>query len=422
MTTGEVSPPRALAWPPAWLDEPSVRRLAGALGLGDPNTAPIRVVGGTVRDYLAGEPLGDLDIATPLQPETVMQRLTDAGIRAIPTGIDHGTVTAISDHLPIEITTLRRDVSTDGRRATVAFSEDWREDASRRDFTINALSVDPEGRLYDYFDGLRDLEAGEIRFIGTAGERIREDYLRILRFFRFHARFGKGDPPTDGLAACRLHAARLAGLSGERIRQELLKLLETGNPVSAVAAMSEIGVFQVLFDCDAAPDRMDRLIGLEREYGQPPDALRRLASLLPAGVGASVTERLRASRQERDRLVGLLDVAPPLGDPARASDRTRTLYRLGPDRTSDLALLHAAEAPGDGAVGLWIAAARKWTRPTLPVCGDDVLGLGTPRGRKVGELLAQVEDWWLENEAAPSRDDCLARLRSLIARDGHPQA
>ena len=399
-----------------------MRRLAGALGLGDPKAAPIRVVGGTVRDYLAGEPLGDLDIATPLQPETVMQRLTDAGIRAIPTGIDHGTVTAISDHLPIEITTLRRDVSTDGRRATVAFSEDWREDAARRDFTINALSVDLDGRLYDYFGGLRDLGVGRIRFIGSAEERIREDYLRILRFFRFHARFGKGDPPPDGLAACRLHAAELAGLSGERVRQELLKLLETGDPLSAVTAMSEIGVFQVLFDCEAAPDRMDRLIRLEREHSQPADALRRLASLLPAGVGASVADRLRASRQERDRLAGLLDGTPPLGDPARASARTRTLYRLGPDRTRDLALLHAAEAPDDGEVGLWITAAREWTRPTLPVSGDDVLDLGAPQGPKVGELLAQVEDWWLENEAAPNRDACLARLQSLIARDGHSQA
>ncbi|HEX7391036.1 MAG TPA: CCA tRNA nucleotidyltransferase, partial [Acidiphilium sp.] len=265
-----------------------------------------RIVGGAVRDMLAGRPLADIDLASPLPPDEVMRRLAAAGIRAIPTGLDHGTVTALIDNTGFEITTLRHDVSTDGRHATVAFTDDWREDAARRDFTINAMSMDRAGTVFDYFGGRDDLAAGRVRFVGDAATRIAEDYLRILRFFRFLARYGRGEPDAGAIAAIEAHREGLSRLSAERVWQELKSILATPDPRAALRLMAGTGVFGAILP------EADDLSGFEAAMarGMPPDPILRLAALIDAD-GAALADRLRLSEAERVRLAAL-DAAPDL--------------------------------------------------------------------------------------------------------------
>jgi len=407
---------RPLAGQP-WLVAPASRRLLDALEAGGREA---RFVGGCVRDALLGrmEEGQDLDLATPEPPSRVLELLERAGIRAIPTGLAHGTVTVVIGGQRFEITTLRRDVRTFGRHAEVAFTDDFAEDAARRDFTINAMSCDRTGRLYDHFGGRDDLAAGRVRFVGPADERIAEDHLRILRFFRFFARFGRPPADAEALAACRAAAASIERLSGERIQTEMQKLLETEDPVPSLRLMEETGVLERVACGPVAIGRLARLLGL----APGADALLRLGALLrppPAGVDqtARVAARWRLSNRDRARLVAATTepLAPLEASPAA---RRQAIYRLGGERYADLVPLAAAEAGGDPrpALDAALALARNWRPPKLPVGGQDVLEMGVPPGPRVGEILAALEAWWVEADFAPDRAACLARARALASR------
>ncbi|RJF87880.1 CCA tRNA nucleotidyltransferase [Oleomonas cavernae] len=358
----------------------------------------VRFVGGCVRDALLGLEPFDVDIATPDTPQTVMALARRAGLHVVPTGIDHGTVTVIADHHPLEVTTLRRDVETDGRHAVVAFTDDWAADAARRDFTINALYADPDGTLFDPVGGHHDLLAGRVRFIGDPAARLAEDYLRALRFFRFHARFAQG--PADGAAVAAIRAARdrLDRLSSERVRAELFKILALPQAVATIALMIEVGVLPALLPAARNQARLARLIAA----GDGGDALLRLASLLPdrPGAGREVAERLKMSNADRDRLCAALDPLAP--DP----DLRRLIHRAGRRRAVDRALL---DAQPDLARRLDIIKV-----PAFPLRGADLVKLGVPAGPAMGELLAAVEAWWLDGGLAADHDACLAEARRRL--------
>jgi len=350
-----------------------------------------RYVGGAVRDELMNLPVNDLDLATRLLPEEVRRRLTEAGIKAVPTGIEHGTVTAVSDGQVVEVTTLRRDVSTDGRRATVAFTHDWREDAARRDFTINALFADPlTGEIHDYFNGLADLGEKRVRFIGDPLRRIAEDHLRILRFFRFHARFGGGTPDQAALAACIARANDLMALSRERIADELLKLLGLADPAPTVGVMLNCGILKPVLP-EVGPDSyatLNALISGERMAGIEPSPLRRLASLLPRDtqVAEKVAARLKLSTKARKRLMCAAECKSP-------SNPRELAYRVGTECAVDRLLLDQR-----------IEQAREiaeWPLPRLPIGGGELIGRGVPQGPAVARALRQVEDAWIA-EGFPS--------------------
>ncbi|NUR44572.1 MAG: CCA tRNA nucleotidyltransferase [Sphingomonas sp.] len=377
-----------------WRKRRGTKRLLKALGADEGLT---RFVGGAIRDDLLGLPVNDIDLATRIAPDEVMRRLEKARIKAVPTGIDHGTITAVSDGHPFEITTLRRDVSTDGRRATVAFTDDWKEDAARRDFTINALSADPEtGDLFDYFGGLDDLEQRHIRFIGDPLQRIAEDHLRILRFFRFHARFDAGEPDTAALEACTARANDLMALSRERIADELLKLLSVADPTKTVRIMLERTILKpVLPEITLEKvDDLKALIAAETEAGISPEPLRRLAALLPrdTAVAEDVAVRLRLSNKARKRLACV--VGPGDGAPHALA------YRLGSDCAVDRLLL-------DGRAD----AAREiasWHAPRLPISGGQLIKRGLSEGPVVARTLKAIEDRWVK--AGFPSGDCFERI------------
>ena len=379
---------------------PETRRVIVALSR---NGAVVRFAGGAVRDALVGVEATDVDIATPDPPETVMRLAAEAGLYTRPTGIDHGTVTVLAARRPFEVTTLRRDVETFGRHARVSFTDDWRADAARRDFTINALYADPDGRVHDFFGGAADLDAGLVRFIGDAGQRIREDALRILRFFRFHARFGKAAPDVDSLAACRTHASLAEMLSGERIRQEMFRLLVGPRPDYAARLMKEAGVLEIVVPGATEIDRLARLVALERS----PDPLRRLGALFSQSADHAAA-RLRLSNAEARRL---LEMCPPLALAPDASERERRrlLYAHEMTRISDSAWLALAQT-GDERFRAWIASAEGWQRPKLPIGGEDAQRLGVAPGPGLGEALRRVEDAWIASDFALDREACLALL------------
>lgn len=395
-----------------WLTASDTRAVLAAVMAGG---KPARLVGGCVRDALIGRTVTDIDIATPESPPRVMELLIAAGLKAVPTGIEHGTVTAVVRGKPFEVTTLRRDVMADGRHAVVAFTDDWTEDAARRDFTINALSADPDGRVHDPFGGVADLAAGRVRFVGEPQARIREDVLRILRFFRFHAHYGQGAPDTAGLAACRELAPLLPRLSAERVAAELLRLLRAPDAASTVRLMADTGILAPI---------LPELTGIERLRGLQDvdelaagDPLLRLLALLPddPGVAGTVAERLRLSNADRERLVAA--AGPPTAFwPAHSErDLRRALHRLGTQAVRDLGLL--ALARGDAAFGRQaVATAQVWQPVALPVKGQDALDLGVPAGPRVGELIGAVERWWEDGDYRADRAACLAHLRSLVGK------
>jgi poly(A) polymerase len=400
--------------------EPSTRAVLDALAAGG---VEARFVGGVVRDSLLGLPIGgagagtDIDLATPAPPDRVIELLAQRGIKVIPIGLAHGTVTAIFPSHPgepvrhFEITTLRRDVETYGRRARVAFDADWAADAARRDFTINAIYLSPDGTLDDPAGGLADLRARRVRFVGDPAIRIAEDVLRILRYYRFEARFGAGKGDLQARGACRAAARLLPTLSAERVARELFRLLETGDPSAALRMMAEDGVLAVILPEARRLDRLQWLIAIEPE----PDPLRRLAALIAidaAGIQA-LAERLRLANAWRDRLCGLVPPWPldPNGDDLT---QRRALYRLGAERYRDLALLQAAEGVvSAGQLARRFALARDWVQPAFPLTGRDVTTLGIPPGPRVGTLLDAVERWWEAADFAPDRGQCLTRLADL---------
>jgi len=367
----------------------------------------VRVVGGAVRNALMGLPVDDVDLATPLRPDQVMAALEAAGLKAVPTGLAHGTVTAVSGGRGFEITTLRRDETTDGRRAEVAFTDDWAEDAARRDFRLNALYADREGRVFDPTgEGVADALAGRVVFVGEPARRIAEDYLRILRFFRFSAWYGKGAPDPVGLAACAAGRAGLVQLSAERVAKELLKLLAAPDPRAVVAAMGETGVLDLILPEAIATERFARLVeGCD-------DPLLRLAALLPddPATVAGVAARLRLSNARRDRLVAVADRAVPIGPDLPAKALRAALYRLGRGTVRDrLRLAEAETGPANAAVWSQVEA---WPVPRLPVGGADLARLGVTPGPATGELLRAFEAAWIADDFPAEGHE--ARLRQLI--------
>jgi poly(A) polymerase len=383
---------------PAWMDDPPVQALLAALTRGG---IAARFVGGCVRDTVLGRAVGEIDIAVDKPPETVMRALEAADLKVVPTGLKHGTVTAIVKGKPFELTTLRRDVETDGRRAVVAFTDDWRIDAERRDFTFNAMYSDPDGTIWDPFDGRADLFAGRVRFIGDPDQRIAEDRLRVLRFFRFHAWFGK--PPLDsaGFDACRRNAGALSSLSAERVAKELLRLLAAPAPTDALEAMAEAGALDHWLPEYAGAARLKALIARERE--DTPDALRRLAAIVSPPATA-VAKRLKLSTQQSLRLQLMLEPAVP----GEFENHRAALYRHGTRLFIDRVLL---EGPRDWQAALVLA--RTWTPPDLPINGADALALGLKPGPQVGALLDAVERWWIAGDFSADRAACLAELKRL---------
>lgn len=370
-----------------WRQTPGLNLLIEALGGAE---GKVRFVGGAVRDTLLGLPVKDIDCATSLLPEDSSRRIAAAGFKAIPTGIAHGTVTALLPSGPVEVTTLRRDIATDGRRAVVAFTDQWHEDAARRDFTINALSADPlTGEVHDYFNGLADLDAGRVRFIGDPLQRIAEDHLRILRLFRFHERFGRGAPDRDALAACIARANDLMALSRERIADELLKLLGGSDPGPTIGLMFESGIFRpVIPEIDeTGVAALVRLIARENEAGLPGDPHRRLGALLPAdaAIVGAIARRLKLSKAATRRL----EQATASADaPARA-----LAYRLGPDVAVDILLRGERDVPSLG-----IEELAGWERPRLSVSGGQLIAMGLRAGPIVAATMQAIERRWIDED------------------------
>lgn len=412
MTAGRVEP--TLAEQP-WLRARETRLLIDALTV---SGSDVRFVGGCVRDALVGRAVRDIDVATPDNPERVCALLAQAGIRTVPTGIEHGTVTAIVHGRPFEVTTLRRDVETFGRRARVAFTDDWVADAARRDFTMNAMSCRRDGTLFDPFGGHADLSSGRVRFVGDPARRIAEDVLRLLRFFRFYAHYGAPPPDAEALDACQAAAHLLPTLSAERVRQELLRLLEADSAGSVLRLMADRGILVHVLPEAVGFDRIETLIDLERRHAAA-HPLRRLAALLPAdpSVANEVGRRLRLSNAESRRLSEIASFADTVDPGAEPRAMRRCLYRVGAERFIDLLLLTAA-ADGQGSdadhrIATGLAEAARWTAPRLPVGGRDAAAVGVKAGPAVGRILAAVEAWWVEEDFRPDRDACLRQLRAL---------
>jgi poly(A) polymerase/tRNA nucleotidyltransferase (CCA-adding enzyme) len=361
-----------------------------------------------VRDALAGREVHDVDIAAPLPPEAIAERLRATGLKVFETGLAHGTVTAVLDRQPVEVTALRRDVATDGRHAEVAWTTDWREDAARRDFRINAMSCDAAGNLWDYHGGREDLDAGRVRFVGDAPTRLREDYLRALRFFRFWARYGRGAPDSDAVAAIRDAVEGLRRrIAPERIWMELKRLLEAPDPVEAIALMEQTGIRDAVLPEGAAPTLLRT--GIAR--GLPRDPLLRLAVLVPAEAAESrMPDRLRWSREEAERYRAARADLPLTPDPAE--DVLRCLLADHPKQAlSDAAWLREARGePGDWpALRARIAAADV---PIFPLQGRDLLAAGLPPGPELGRILARLRAWWLDGGCTATREDLLHHLAS----------
>jgi poly(A) polymerase len=378
-----------------------------------------RFVGGCVRNTLTGHPVADIDIATVLIPDQVIEALKAAKLKAVPTGVDHGTVTAVAGGKPFEITTLRRDVETDGRRAVVAFTDDWAEDAQRRDFRLNALYADAQGHVFDPTgEGVADARAGRIVFVGDPETRILEDALRILRFFRFLAWYGRGDPDGPSLAACERLKAKLAGLSAERVSKELLKLLEADDPRAVVRLMAQTGVLSLVLPAAEGLARFERLVDIETGQLFQCDPLLRLAALLPRdpAVGLATAEALRLSNAQRDRLVAALGKEPRIVSWMSPRAARRAVYRLGAGAFCDRALLAWAESGRPAAGVQWRALlpmAQTWPRPTFPLTGEEVMAAGVPKGPLVGEVMREVEDWWIDHDFTGDKLSLVEQLKAV---------
>ncbi|MEP2990705.1 MAG: CCA tRNA nucleotidyltransferase [Parasphingorhabdus sp.] len=386
-----------------WLQRRGLSALITALN------GKARYVGGAVRDTLLGHPVKDVDIATPLLPDDVMERLRAADIKVIPTGVEHGTVTAVLPDGPVEITTLRRDVSTDGRRATVAFSDNWEEDAARRDFTINALFANPETlEISDYFGGLVDLEAQRVRFIGSAKQRIAEDHLRIMRYFRFLARFGQHNVDQDTFDACRIAARELGKLSRERVADELMKLLATDDPLYAIEEMIAANIFDHIVSAidSNAIQVLAPLMLREKEFGIPPNPVRRLAGLLPKDldITGKITKNLRFSKKLQRATTDRLKYEEVNADTIEA-----LAYHHGAEAARDIALLFAS----DQNLASCLQILEGWQKPTFPLKGGDLIAMGMQPGPAVSKLLAKVEDSWIK-EGFPSD----ARVHEILDQIG----
>jgi poly(A) polymerase len=396
-----------------WMTAPEALAVIAALGSDN-----ARFVGGSVRNALMGRPVDEVDIATPIPPEQVTRLLEAAGIKAVPTGIEHGTITAVANGKPYEITTLRRDVETDGRHAVVAFSEDWVEDAKRRDFTMNALYASIDGEVFDYVNSLEDLKAGRVRFVGDAAMRIREDYLRILRLFRFHAWYGKGDIDQEALHASAAEKAGLASLSGERIQKEVLRLLEADNPIPGLRAMAAAGIVSEILPGTLLLPRLERLVGIDADNFFAPDPLLRLAALLPdAEAAEEVAERFRLSNAQSARLADLVSAREKIVSYLSVKEVRKLLYLLGPERFKDRVLFKWADDPKISNAMQWLALlahANSWQRPRFPLTGEHVMAAGVPEGPLIGRILSEVEEWWIDSDFIDDKFSLAERLKAVV--------
>lgn len=377
-----------------------------------------RFVGGCVRDALVNRKVIDIDIATPLKPEEVIARLQTDKIAVVPTGLKHGTVTAVCDGRPFEITTLRRDAATYGRHADVIFTDDWRVDAARRDFTFNALYATMDGDVHDFFGGIEDLRIGRVAFIGDAEERIREDVLRILRFFRFYAHLGRGDADAAALAACEKLSDLIPRLSAERIRTEVLKLMESPRAADVWQLMMEHRIVTRFLPEATNTQRLSRLIALEDKYQSHGFIMRRLAAVLDVTVQGiiDISDDLRLSREQTQQLLALFE--PSFEVTLRMDEKAtrHAVYKLGNDVVRSLLLLRAAESGAEENLREIYGWATAFRVPRFPLVGNDVLAMGIPPGPEVGRVLADVEDWWAAQDFAPGRTKCLERLKALCLR------
>ena len=409
-----------------WLKDEALQRLLSALSEGDEEA---RIAGGAVRNALLGEAISDIDIATTTLPEETERRAQKAGFKTAPTGKEHGTITVVAEGKPYEVTTLRADVETDGRHARVVFGRDWRRDAERRDFTINALYAQADGAIVDLVGGLADLESRTLRFIGDAESRIREDYLRILRFFRFFAWYGAGRPDADGIRACARLKDGLARLSAERVWAELTKLLSAPDPSRALLWMRQTGVLTaVLPESEKwGIDAIHGLVASERDLGWTADPLLRLAAIIPPDAARieAMAERLKLSRAEAERLAAWASSTLPSaatseaaaakivyrGDRQGIEDRLRLALSAARARAAenDAALV---EAGGYSRLLKWLAA---WRRPEFPVKGRDLVALGAKQDKRLGDVLKQLEGEWVESGFADDRDALIERAAGLLA-------
>jgi tRNA nucleotidyltransferase/poly(A) polymerase len=358
-----------------------------------------RVVGGAVRNALLGLPVGEIDIATTALPDDVVRRANEAGIKSVPTGIDHGTVTLVIDSKPFEVTTLREDVETYGRKARVAFGRDWAHDAQRRDFTINGLSLSADGTVHDHVGGLDDIAARRVRFIGEPSRRIAEDYLRILRFFRIHAAYGAGEPDRTGYLACIAGRDGLTDLSAERIRMEMLKLVVAPGAPAALVAMDDAGLLQRIVAGVVYHGPLARMIEAEQALDLPPDPMRHLAALAVAVTedARRLAQRLRLSNAEAKQLDSMGHRWWRLSDMDEAAARRR-MYRLGAERYRDRIMLAWARSDRDAASPRWREFAtlpQRWTAPQFPLKAADFLSRGLNQGPALGHVLTLAEDAWL---------------------------
>ncbi len=378
-----------------------------------------RFVGGCVRDAVLGREVGDIDIATVLTPPKVTAALKAARIAAIPTGEAYGVITAVCYGRPIEIATLRRDVHTDGRHAVVAFTTDWGEDAARRDFRLNALYADRDGAILDPTGhGLADARAGAVVFVGEPHARIREDALRILRFFRFFAAYGRGEPDAAALAACAELKALTASLSAERVARELLGLLAAPDPRAAVRLMAAAGVLAVVLPEAAGLARFEALAAIEAELMFGEDALLRLAALLPPdpAIAAAAADRLRLSNAQKRRLAAAAAVDPAIVSWMSPKAVRQAVWRLGADAFCDKVMLAWAGSDRPAAAVQWRALlpmARSWPRPAVPLTGAEVMAAGVPEGPLVGKVLAEVEAWWADNDFPADKLSLIERLKAV---------
>jgi poly(A) polymerase len=405
-----------------WFKAPGLARVLDLLN----HDGEARVVGGAVRNSLMGLPVSDMDIATTLPPEAVQARAEAAGIKCVPTGIKHGTVTLVVDGHPYEVTTLRRDVETFGRHAQVEFTDDWRADAERRDLTINALYADKTGLVHDYVGGVEDIARANIRFIGNAAERIAEDYLRILRFFRFFAHYGRGRPDAEGINASAAARDKIRKLSAERIWAEMKKLLSAADPFRALLWMRTSGVLTVVLPETEkwGIDAMPALVEAEGRFGWKPDPLLRLSAIVPPDVERieAMATRLRLSTAERTALTDYA-ACPPIGDEMSGAQLDQLLYRhghggaIGRLRMALAKAAHDAEDGPDnlariGRLRMLLDRAQSWARPVMPVRGADLIAAGLPAGPGVGEKLSRLEDAWLASNFKMTKDELLATLSS----------
>jgi poly(A) polymerase/tRNA nucleotidyltransferase (CCA-adding enzyme) len=396
-------PPQARIVPPAFLSDPAPAAVLAAL-------PGARAVGGCVRDALAGRAVHDVDVAAPLPPDEITARLRAAGLKVFETGLAHGTVTAVLEHQPVEVTALRRDIATDGRHAEVEWTTDWREDAARRDFSFNAMSCDRAGNLWDYFGGREDLAAGRVRFVGDAATRLGEDYLRALRFFRFWARYGEGEPDAAALSAIAesIEGFR-ARIAPERIWMELKRLLQAPDPVPAIALMEGAGLREAALPEAGPTGSLRRLVALDA----PHDPLLRLAAWLPfrAGVVPGLARRLRLSGEERGRLMALCESGEGAlgeGGHPNPADLRRTLATRPKSQALDAQwLAEARDGQDRSALRARLAGMEP---PVFPLLGRDLLSQGIPPGPHVGALLAALRRWWLEGGCTATRAELLAEL------------